>query len=193
MGEDKLLMAWGDSTVIESLLASWRASRVDEIVVVTRADQAELHSLCRNASIVTPDTPPPEMKDSVLAALNYISDACAPRETDAWLLAPADMPHLATYVIDALTAAHDPGSPEIIVPICDEKRGHPVLFPWSLAQAVNELEADEGVNALLERFPVRELVCDVGDIHGDLDTPADYARLRSQSDPHAGSPRRRDD
>ncbi|MBI2479660.1 MAG: NTP transferase domain-containing protein, partial [Planctomycetia bacterium] len=94
MGHDKLLLPWGDSTVIESLLASWRASGVDEIIVVMRQDQTELQSLCSGATIVTPEIPPPEMKDSVLAALDHIRKAIAPAGSDVWLLAPADMPQL---------------------------------------------------------------------------------------------------
>jgi molybdenum cofactor cytidylyltransferase len=181
MGQDKLLLPWGDTTVIESLLASWRASGVDEIVVVMRQDQTELRSLCGNATIVTPELPPPEMKDSVLAALNCIRENFSPVEGDVWLLAPADMPQLDPAVIKRVMAAHDPASPAIIVPTSDGKRGHPVLFPWAYASEVASLPEREGVNVLLEKFPVRELICGSRKIHGDLDTPEDYHRLRDEA------------
>ncbi|HRX81552.1 MAG TPA: nucleotidyltransferase family protein [Pirellulaceae bacterium] len=182
MGQDKLLLPWGDATVIESLLASWQSSGVDEIVVVMRQDQTQLPSRCRNATIVTPEVAPPEMKDSVLAALKDIRERFSPDERDAWLLAPADMPQLDSDVIKRVIAAHDPASPAIIVPTSDGKRGHPVLFPWTLASSVALLTDNEGVNALLDRFPVRELECISSDIHGDLDTPEDYEQLRGEAD-----------
>lgn len=178
MGQDKLLLTWGDATVIESVLASWQASGVDIIVVVTREDQTELQALCREATIVTPRIAPPEMKDSVLAALDQIRKAFAPEDRDVWLLAPADMPQLNPTVVKQLVAAHNPATPVIIVPTSDGKRGHPVLFPWAFASSVETLAENEGVNALLERFPVRELECSGPDIHGDLDSPDDYERLR---------------
>lgn len=178
MGQDKLLLPWGDCTVIESLLASWRASGVDEIVVVMRQDQTELPSRCGDVSIVIPEIAPPEMKDSVLAALTYIRENFSPVENDVWLLAPADMPQLDPTVVTRLVAAHDPTSPTIMVPASGGRRGHPVLFPWACADAVAKLAANEGVNALLERHPVRELECGNSEIHGDLDTPGDYERLR---------------
>ena len=178
MGQDKLLLPWGDVAVIESLLASWRASGVDEIVVVMRRDQTELQTLCSDATIVTPEVAPPEMKDSVLAALEHIREAFAPDDSDVWLLAPADMPKLDPAVVNQILTAHDPASPAIIVPTSDGKRGHPVLFPWAFASSVESLSKTEGVNALLERLPVRKLECSGASIHGDLDTPDDYERLR---------------
>jgi molybdenum cofactor cytidylyltransferase len=181
MGQDKLLLPWGDATVIESLLASWRASGVDEIVVVMRQDQTELRTLCGNATIVTPEIAPPEMKDSVLAALSCIREEFSPVESDVWLLAPADMPRLDPVVIKQVMAAHDPASPAIIVPTSDGRRGHPVLFPWAFAFEVASLSECEGVNVLLERFPVRELICNSREIHGDLDTPEDYNRLSDEA------------
>ncbi|MEO8496791.1 MAG: nucleotidyltransferase family protein [Planctomycetota bacterium] len=178
MGQDKLLLPWGDATVIESLLAAWRAGGVDEIVVVTRLDQTGLHVLCRDATIVTPAIAPPEMKDSVGAALDHIRKTFAPLCSDVWLLAPADMPQLDATVVKQVLNAHDPASPTIVVPTSAGKRGHPVLFPWSCAAAVELLSAEEGVNKLLDRFPVRELDCAAAGIHDDLDTPEDFARLR---------------
>ena len=46
------------------------------------------------------------------------------------------------------------------------------------ATRVGRLSADEGVNKLLDRFPVRELECPAASIHGDLDTPEDYRQLK---------------
>ncbi|MCB9924700.1 MAG: NTP transferase domain-containing protein [Planctomycetaceae bacterium] len=178
MGQDKLVMPWGEATVIESQLASWRDGGVDEIVVVMRRDQVALRELCRTAIVVTPTIPPPEMKDSVLAALDDIRTKFAPDARDVWLLAPADMPQLDAQVIRQLLVAHDAARPTIIVPIRNRKRGHPVLFPWGCADEVSRLSADEGVNKLLDRFPVRELECPAASIHGDLDTPEDYRQLK---------------
>jgi molybdenum cofactor cytidylyltransferase len=182
MGRDKLLLPWGETTVLESLLSAWRASNVDEVVVVTRADQPQVISICETsgASIVLPDPPPPEMKDSVRAALAYVRSHFAPTDRDVWLLAPADMPHLNSAMTNRVLAAHDPESPRIIAPIQAGRHGHPVLFPWPLAQEVDSLADHEGVNALLKRHSVREIDCDDNRIHRDLDTPEDYDRLRDR-------------
>ena len=45
MGEPKLLLPWGNSTIIEHVVATWQASQVDELVVVVRADDKALYNL----------------------------------------------------------------------------------------------------------------------------------------------------
>jgi molybdenum cofactor cytidylyltransferase len=148
--------------------------------MITRADQQEAIATCEAAGvrIVVPQTPPPEMKDSVLAGLAYVRSHFTPSDQDAWLLAPADMPLLNAAITNRVLAAHIPESTQIIAPVQAGKRGHPVLFPWPLANEVDELRADEGVNALLKHHSVREIECDDEGIHSDVDTPVDYQRLR---------------
>ena len=183
MGRDKLLLPWGEATVIEAVVRAWREGGVDHVVVVTRADQQALSELCQSAgaTVVMPATAPPEMRDSVCCGLAHIREAYSPCAEDVWLLAPADMPRLSPRVIERLLEAHDRAAPAILAPIAAGKRGHPVLFPWPLADAASALAADEGVNALLERHPVREIHCDRESLHDDLDTPDDYERLSDSS------------
>jgi CTP:molybdopterin cytidylyltransferase MocA len=97
MGQPKLLLPWRGSTVLENVLKTWSASRVGRVVLVVHPDDAEILRLgaAAGAHVVQPQTPPEEMKVSVQLALDYISHF-EPTETDAWLLAPADMPTLAT-------------------------------------------------------------------------------------------------
>lgn len=182
MGQPKLLLPWGHSTVIEHVLAAWRASLVDRTVMVVHSEDLELASLGRAAGVdvVVASPPPPDMKDSVLWALRHIAQAYQPHERDAWLLAPADLPMLSAQLIDRVLAAWRPEEQKIVVPRHGGRRGHPVLFPWSLARAVADLADDEGVNRLLERFPLRELDGDEASAQNDLDTPDDYRRLRDR-------------
>ena len=181
MGRPKLLLPWGDSTVIEQQLAAWRASRVSCVVVVVHPLDDELALRCRasGVNVVVPAEAPPQMKDSVACGLAHVERMEAPASGDAWLLAPADVPRLATHVVDRLLDEHASGdAAEILVPVDGGKRGHPVLFPWPLAAEVAHLAEDEGVSALLDRNRVREIDCGPHAAPDDLDTPDDYRRLR---------------
>ena len=179
MGSHKLLLPWRGKTVIEHVLDAWQASRVDRVVVVVRADDAELAAVVRACSVdvVVPSEPPPEMKISVLYGLEHVRASYAPSDPAAWLLAPADMPGLSPTVIDRLLAEHEANRSEILIPTFGERRGHPVLFPWPLASAVEQLSAREGLNGLVARGPTRLVPCDDPAILDDLDTPEDYRRL----------------
>jgi molybdenum cofactor cytidylyltransferase len=185
MGEPKLLLPMSGGTLIEQTLAVWRTSRVEKVVVVVRPDDRELANLCRScgAEVVIPPVAPPEMKDSVQYGLKHIEANFAPSAEDAWLLAPADMPNLSPRLIEALISAHDKKKSQILIPTLCGKRGHPVLFPWSIAGEVYSLSADEGLNTLRQRHEAQEVPCDSletagGSAFSDIDTPEDYARLR---------------
>jgi molybdenum cofactor cytidylyltransferase len=188
MGRPKLLLPWGDATVIEHVLATWRASSVDRVVVVVDPRDEPLARLCAQCGVqvVVPEVPPAEMKDSVLLGLAW-AETQNPAGDDAFLVAPADMPGLAGGVIDRLIDAHvrsvsEGGGPTIRVPRYGAKRGHPVLFPWPLAAEVARLGADEGLNVLLERHGVEDVDVAAAEIAGDFDTPDDYDRLRRDAD-----------
>ncbi|MCE9525905.1 MAG: nucleotidyltransferase family protein [Planctomycetales bacterium] len=142
MGTPKLLLPVNGRTMVEQTLAAWRASGVEKVIVIIRPDDQELAEVCRDcdAEVVVPPVAPPEMKDSVQCGLRYIEANFVPTNEDAWLLAPADMPNLSPRVIEALMAKHNPRKPKILVPTLDGKRGHPVLFPWTLAVEVHSLQ-----------------------------------------------------
>jgi molybdenum cofactor cytidylyltransferase len=158
------------------------------LVLVVHPQDTEIVALgaAAGAHVVQPSIAPSEMKVSVQLALDYISEF-APLPTDAWLLAPADMPGLAASTIDALVEAYessllaDPAAaPRIWAPRHGGRRGHPVLFPWALSSEVAELGPDQGINALMARHEVAHVEAAADAILEDLDTPEDYARLRAR-------------
>jgi molybdenum cofactor cytidylyltransferase len=186
MGTGKLLLPWRGRPLIDHLLDAWRSSRVGRVVVVARADDDALlaHLRGHDVDLVVPATAPPEMKDSVCAALDHIRDRYRPKPLDVWLLAPADLPQLSSRVIDQVLAAAATGGGAIIVPRSGERRGHPVAFPWSLHEAVLTLGPDQGVNSLLdERFPT--LYIETAEPAGgdDIDRPDDFQRLQTLDPP----------
>lgn len=181
MGQPKLLLPWDDATVIDAVLAAWRASGVTATVVVTHSEDLALAERCRAAGavVVLPPVAPAEMKDSIRLALQEVERRWRPTEADAWLLAPADMPLLSPATIDRLLTEHRPQRPQILIATQAGRRGHPVLFPWPLAAEVQNLTADEGVNALVHCHGWRGVECPPEErIFADLDTPDDYRRLR---------------
>jgi molybdenum cofactor cytidylyltransferase len=183
MGVPKLLLPWCGKAIIEHVVDAWRASGVDEVIVVVRTDDAELANLIvqRGASLVMADPPPPDMKASVLAGLNWLAASETPRSADVWLTAPADLPTLSSEVIQRLLAAHDVSAPRVLVAGHHGRRGHPVLFPWRSAAEVAKLDSDEGLNRLLERSNAVVIECGEDALCADIDTPDDYERWQATS------------
>jgi molybdenum cofactor cytidylyltransferase len=190
MGQPKLLLPWGDGTVLAQVLSVWRASRVSQVLLVVHPADDALANLgtSHGAVVVRAKSPPIEMKDSVALGLAETARRFAPTAADAWLVAPADMPLVTPAMIDGVIAAYVGGRKQataadtIYTAAIAGKRGHPVLFPWTLAAEVDRLAGTEGLNTIVARHPVIEV--EVGSTtasstpFADLDTPEDYQRLR---------------
>ena len=71
------------------------------------------------------------------------------------------------------------------MPVFAGRRGHPTIFPWSLATHVPDIPVGCGLNWLVHNggVPVQEIPVDDDSIHFDLDTPEDYARLLTRLRP----------
>ncbi len=181
MGQPKLLMRWGASTVAECVLRAWQASQVDKVVVVVRPDDRALISICQSldVDVVIPAAAPAEMKHSVQLGLEYLITRVDPDPRDMWLLSPADTPNITTAIIDhVLAVAHFDDASRIVIPVYGGRRGHPVAFSWRIADQVFALGDEEGVNTLVGRHTVLECTVDDRGILEDLDTPEQYGRLR---------------
>lgn len=180
MGRPKLLLPWQGRTIWQHVLAAWTGTTRDlKVVAVVHPDDAEVAEQARAAGVdvVQPATAPEEMKASIRLGLAHLRAKYSPADDDAWLVAPADMPRLRSGIIEAVMTCYDPRHPLVITPEYGGKRGHPVLFPWSLAAEVDKLTENEGLNRIVEKSrPARLPLLDSA-ILADLDTPEDYQKL----------------
>ena len=169
--------------MLQATIATWQASPVNEILVVTHPDDAKLQRLVQELGVqaVVPKFVPREMKISIREGLRWLREHRSPAPTDAWMLAPADMPNFSVETVARLLDHHRHSPDAIVAPRHQGHRGHPVLFPWNLAADVELLSETEGVNVLLMRHRVEEVELADPSILEDVDTPEDYRRLRPET------------
>lgn len=181
MGTAKLLLPWGDSTVIESVIVAWQKSRVDGVLVVVSPQNEALAATCRGAgaTVVVPATPPDDMKGSIQAAVARLREAESLGRDDCILIAPADMPWLEPATIDRILDEFGRAPGEIVIATHEARRGHPIVLPWSLAEEVRRLGEHETLKTVIERHRSRTVACNAT-VLGDLDTPEDYESARKQ-------------
>ncbi|MDA7978285.1 MAG: nucleotidyltransferase family protein [Pirellulales bacterium] len=195
MGTSKLLLPWGEITVIEHLLRQWHESCVDHIVLVTRPQtlaglERSRWSAFERLQVVTPKPPPEEMKASVSRALDFICDQWVPQTEDIWLLAPADLVTLTSSMINSVVEGFrgSGSAKELAIPRFTDKRGHPVLFRWKLASEVASLADHENLRSLVDKTSSRLEISMPGQAPRDLDTWADYESLRPPRTPEIAKP-----
>lgn len=190
MGRPKLLLPLAGRALVLHTIEAWRRSGVERTIVVVRPGDDALFTVLReaaadwpNVDIVVPEVAPPDMKESLKAAVRHVEGCYKPGLDDAFLVAPADMPKLSAAIIGKLIGQHrDRGKHQIIAPTIAGRRGHPVLFPWGLAAELFRLGDDEGLKTIVERHEVRwvevdDLVSADEQAFADVDTPEEYERL----------------
>ena len=182
LGQPKLLIEIAGRTLLERVLDAWLEGGVERVVVTIRRDDDLLAERCQKqkVDVVRPAIDPPDMKASVGEALRFVARQYSPTPRDAWLLAPADLPGLTAQQVGMVVRSHRGDAPRIVVPRCAGRRAHPVLFPWTMAEEVVRLEADQGINVLLARHEADELDLPEGAWVDDLDTPGDWERWQSR-------------
>lgn len=181
MGRPKQLLPWGDSTLINAVVAAVLAAPVAEAVVVLghTADEVQQAVTGHDPRLrfVRNHQYRNGMLSSVRAGVAALSDRC-----DAFFLYLGDQPRASPEVAATLARAYTPGA--ILVPTADGRRGHPVLFSLEYREEIAGLDDAVGLRQLLWRHPdaVRELAVAEPAIHVDLDTPEDYDRYRRREE-----------
>jgi len=184
MGRPKLLLPLGEKTVIARLLDVLDRPDIAERFVVVRPDDQRLRAevIASGATVVQPQVAPPDMRTSVSNALAEIRQRHAPSAEDGWLLTPADHPMLEPGILDRLLQRWSQSDCDILVPTFKKRRGHPVLFRWTLTDEIATIPPDKGLNWLLQlrNDDVLEVAVDDPSVVTDLDTPSDYEALKKR-------------
>jgi molybdopterin converting factor small subunit len=124
--------------------------------------------------VIAPE-PPPDMRTSVELGLDRLALGPPPA---TFLLAPGDSPGISAHLVARVIAQARAEPHAIIIPQRQGRRGHPVAFPWPLAEEIRRLPAGVGINGLVAQHAARVTTIDVSDPTAldDLDTPDDYRR-----------------
>ena len=76
----------------------------------------------------------------------------------------------------------------ITIPVCQGKRGHPVIFAIKYKEELWGLKGDVGGREIIDRHPddILEVSVDCAGIHTDIDTMGDYHLERKKLGVDAG-------
>ena len=104
-------------------------------------------------------------------------------DADAWVVALADVPWIASRTIEKVAYALRAGA-SIAAPSLRGQRGHPVGFSRRHRAALAALTGDVGARDIIMRNAAELTLVDVDDpgILGDVDRPADLAGMPNKKD-----------
>jgi molybdenum cofactor cytidylyltransferase len=192
MGRPKLLLPYGDGTVLGALVDALRVAGASPIVVVAAADDAEVRAWCGAAAAAAAGelrtalnaAPERGMLSSILAGLAALGGAGRLARGGATLLVcPGDLPALRPDTVVELLRRREAAGAGLAVPVHRGRRGHPLAVAPALVPEIESLDPGRGLRQLLDLHPDDLLTVEVDDpgCVADLDTPEDYERLRAGS------------
>jgi molybdenum cofactor cytidylyltransferase len=172
-GSNKLLHPLADGQGIAVAAARHLLAAIPDSVAIVRPEALvlgdQLQAFGMRVTYCTEEQQ--EMGDSLSAAIRYAS---ADRAVDGFVIALADMPYIAPQTIRAVADALAAGA-QIVVPMYQGQRGHPVGFAATFREALENLQGDEGARAIVQQHQASVVKVEVDDagILRDIDTPAD--------------------
>jgi molybdenum cofactor cytidylyltransferase len=178
MGSNKLLADLDGKPLLVRTIAEIKASAVDEIVVVTGHQAADVEAalsgldvrVVHNADYAT------GLSGSVKTGISAILDF------DAGFVCLGDMPLVRAQDFNRMIAAFNiVDGRDLIAPVQGRKLGNPVLWGSNYFAALQALSGDRGARSLLEanRDAITEISVEHEGILLDADTPEALAKIKS--------------
>ena len=174
MGTQKLLLPFGETTVVGAVVGTALASRVDRVLAVLGADREAVLGELGPYDVVTAVN-----EDFAKGMLSSVQAGFAvlPPDAEAAVVMLGDQPFLPARVVDAVVEAFRRSGKGIVVPAFQGRRGHPVLIGLKYRAEVLALNPTDGLRRLMRAHPEDIFEAEVEDanILRDMDVPEDYA------------------
>jgi probable selenium-dependent hydroxylase accessory protein YqeC len=176
MGEDKLNLKIGGSTVFETTLKAITKAGFQQLIVVTRPG-SNITGLARNYNCHLVENKNPELgqSSSLKVGLNALESSI-----QGALFALADQPLITPELYNRLMNSYRKKLKLVTCPLYRGKRGNPTIFDRRTWPDLQLIEGDQGGRSLLRNLAEDQVdIVTVDDpaVVTDLDTPADYASL----------------
>lgn len=175
-GSCKFLMPYRDGkTILETIVQRFEQPFIDEICIVTNAEQADsvrAFHWNEKVQVVLNSAPELERFHSVQIGLNHCPSA------DYVFIHNADMPEIDSETLSVLHANRS--RTHCVVPEFLGRSGHPVLINRNIADHLLSLPSDSNLKTALAIFGRKTVAAEQGGILRDVDTQAEYQLLMSR-------------
>jgi len=180
MGFPKMLLKFNGKTMLENVIDNVAESDSDGILVVLGAGRDELLDYVRKYDIMYcyNENYREGMLSSVQCGFRNL-----PHDIDAVLVFQGDQPFISHSVTNSLIEKFRSSDKGILIPVCNGKRGHPLLLDRKYRDEITNLNPDEGLRSITHQHAadVLEVDTDEQGILRDFDTYDDYIREINQT------------
>lgn len=181
MGSPKLLLPWGNTTVLGHVISTYQSADVEEILVVTGGAHKQIEEIVnihKVRSVFNEQYAGGEMLSSLQRGLQ----ALLPNrdKVQAALIGLGDQPQVQVRTVQGICEAYRSRPSRLIVPSFENRRGHPWLVENTLWQELLEMKPPRSPRDFLSGHTgeIHYVEVDTPSILADLDTPEDYRNAR---------------
>jgi len=180
LGGVKPLLTHETATLIEMVIANYRASKVNNIILVLGHEARRVVQKIPLAGlkVVINPTPSLGMSASIQRGMAHLAT-----RSEAIMIAMGDMPLIGPDTINTVIAGFEKSKKGIAVPVFDKKRGHPVIFDQKkYIDSLLELRGDVGAKEIIEANPkdILEVKVKTDGVLVDVDTKEDWESIRDR-------------
>jgi molybdenum cofactor cytidylyltransferase len=164
---------------VEQAINSLLNSKINELIIVVgyRAEELVGKIAKKPVKIVVNRQYQQGISTSIIAGLKTVD-----KDTRGIMIALGDQPLVDSRTIDRLIEEFQKHDRGIIIPVCQGRRGHPVIFPIKYEEELLQLEGDVGGKQIVKDHPdeVLEVAVNCEGILIDIDTVGTYNCARSK-------------
>src|SRR5215204_5559786 len=139
MGQPKMLLPWGQLTVLEHVIITFQNAGIEDIVVVTGGAHQEVEKLVHSRkvrSVFNKEFFNGDMLSSIQCGLRRLTD-----QATATLIGLGDQPQIQEGTVRLICKTFSEKESRLIVPSFQMRRGHPWLVERSLWNALLEMRS----------------------------------------------------
>lgn len=175
MGKPKLLLPYGEKTIIETIVENVVSSNVENTLVILGSDREKIEEKIKNFPVKIVYNR--DFRSGMLSSVQCGFKA-VPEETRAVLVVLGDQPKISADVINKLIDAYKSTGKGIVLPVYKKERGHPVLIDVKYGEEVENLSPEVGLRGTVYNHPedILEVDIETSSIFQDIDDESDYKR-----------------
>jgi molybdenum cofactor cytidylyltransferase len=173
MKTPKMVLPFGKSTIIETVISNVAASDADKMVVVLGSWKEEILQVIGKDTVNScfNENYKQGMLSSVQCGLRFISGAFR-----GMLICPGDQPMVDKVILNMVISAFKSSEKGIVIPSHEKKRGHPVMIDSKYYDEILNLKPYDTLRRIMDNHPedIEEVETGVPSVLKDIDTPDDY-------------------
>lgn len=178
MGQPKMLMPWGKSTVLQTVISTVQSAGIADILVVTGGAKPQIEMLIGKTvqTVFNEEYEKGEMLSSIQAGLTVKM-----REASAALICLGDQPQMKERSVRRVCDTFLASKSNIVVPSYEMHRGHPWLIARPLWDELLAMKSPQTARDFLKKHArkINYVEVDSTSILEDLDTQEDYLKFKS--------------